>query len=48
VLNARGKQTGRPRSLTDDRVKSARRMHESGENISTIGEMLGVSHATAY
>lgn len=48
AASARGKQTGRPRSLTDDQVQLARRMHDSGENISVIGKALGVSRATVY
>ena len=48
AASARGKQTGRPRSLTDDQVQLARRMHESGESVSTIGKALGVSRATVY
>jgi len=48
AASARGKQTGRPRALTDDQVRLARRMHESGENITTIGKTLGVSRATVY
>ena len=45
---ARGKQTGRPRSLSDDQVQLAHRMHESGENVATIARTLRVSRATIY
>lgn len=48
AASARGKQTGRPRSLTDEQVQLARRMHASGENVTTIGKTLGVSRATVY
>ena len=48
AAHARGKQTGRPRALTDDQVALARRMHESGENISEISRTLGASRATVY
>lgn len=48
AASVRGKQTGRPRSLTDDQVQLARRMHENGESVSTIGKTLGVSRATVY
>ena len=48
AATARGKQTGRPRSLSDEQVQLAQRMHESGENISTISKTLGVSRATVY
>jgi DNA invertase Pin-like site-specific DNA recombinase len=46
--SARGKQTGRPRSLTEDQVQLARSMHANGESISTIGKTLSVSRATVY
>jgi len=48
AASARGRHTGRPRSLTDDNVQLAKRMHGSGETISTIGKALGVSRATVY
>lgn len=48
AARARGKQTGRPRALTDEQVKLARRMHESGEHITMIAETLKVSRATIY
>lgn len=48
AASARGKQTGRPRSLTDDQVRVAKRMHESGEHITMIAEILKVSRATVY
>lgn len=48
AASARGKQTGRPRSLTDENVQLAKRMHDGGESISTIGKTLGVSRATVY
>ncbi len=45
---ARGKQTGRPRSLSSDQVQLAKRMHDAGESISTISRTLAVSRATVY
>lgn len=48
AATARGMQTGRPRSLSDEQVQLARRMHESGENISTISRAMNVSRATIY
>lgn len=45
---ARGRHTGRPRSLTGDQVSLARRMRESGESVGTIAETLRVSRATLY
>jgi hypothetical protein len=36
AARARGKQTGRPRALTPDQVRIARRMREAGESMSTI------------
>lgn len=48
VAEANGKQTGRPRALTADRVALARRMKASGESIPTICDALQVSRATLY
>lgn len=45
---ARGKQTGRPRALSPDKVDLARRMRKSGESIRTISQTLAVSRATIY
>jgi DNA invertase Pin-like site-specific DNA recombinase len=45
---ARGKQTGRPRSLSVDQVRLAQRMHDTGESVSMISRTLGVSRATIY
>ncbi|GLY68780.1 recombinase family protein [Amycolatopsis taiwanensis] len=48
AAKARGRQTGRPRALSDDKVALARRMREAGESIATICETLKVSRATLY
>lgn len=45
---ARGRHTGRPRSLTDDQVALAQRMKQSGESAGTIAETLHLSRATLY
>lgn len=45
---ARGRHIGRPRALTTDQVQLAKRMHDSGENITTISRTLDVSRATVY
>ncbi|MCE4269236.1 helix-turn-helix domain-containing protein [Rhodococcus globerulus] len=45
---ARGKQTGRPKALTDEQVGVARRMRGSGESVATITKTLGISQLTFY
>jgi DNA invertase Pin-like site-specific DNA recombinase len=45
---ARGKQTGRPRELTPDQVRIARRMREAGEPVSVICTALKVTRSTLY
>jgi len=44
----RGKQTGRPRALTSDQLRIARRMRDSGESVSTICAALSVGRSTLY
>jgi DNA invertase Pin-like site-specific DNA recombinase len=48
AARARGKQTGRPRALTSDQVRIARRMREAGESVSTICTTLRVARSTLY
>jgi DNA invertase Pin-like site-specific DNA recombinase len=48
AARARGKQTGRPRALSPDQVRLARRMREAGESVSTIRSALGVARSTVY
>jgi DNA invertase Pin-like site-specific DNA recombinase len=48
AARARGKQTGRPRALSADQVRLARRMREAGESVSTIRATLGVARSTVY
>ena len=45
---ARGQHIGRPKALDDSKAALARRMHASGEPVSVIAHMLGVSRATVY
>jgi DNA invertase Pin-like site-specific DNA recombinase len=40
--------TGRQRSLDKSKAELARRMHASGEPVTTIASTLGVSRATIY
>jgi hypothetical protein len=48
AARARGKQTGRPRALSADQVRVARRMREAGESVSTICTTLRVARSTLY
>lgn len=45
---ARGRQTGRPRAISEDKVRVARVMKAGGENMSSICAALGVSRSTLY
>src|SRR6478736_3132310 len=45
---ARGQSTGRPKALDASKAALAKRMHTSGEPVSTIAATLGVSRATVY
>ena len=45
---ARGQHIGRPRALGVKKAALARRMHASGEPVTTIAGTLGVSRATVY
>ena len=45
---ARGQHIGRPKVLDESKAALARRMHSSGEPVSTIAVTLGVSRATVY
>jgi DNA invertase Pin-like site-specific DNA recombinase len=45
---ARGQHIGRPKALDQSKAALARRMHGSGEPVSTIAATLGVSRATVY
>lgn len=48
AARARGKQTGRPRALTPDQIRVARRMREAGESVATICTTLRVARSTVY
>jgi DNA invertase Pin-like site-specific DNA recombinase len=48
AARARGKQTGRPRGLSADQVRVARRMREAGESVSTICTTLRGARSTLY
>ena len=45
---ARGQAIGRPKALDASKAALARRMHSSGEPVSTIANTLAVSRATVY
>lgn len=45
---ARGRHTGRPRSMTDEQVALARRMKEAGEPAGIITDTFKISKATLY
>jgi len=45
---ARGQAIGRPKALDASKSNLARRMHASGEPVTTIAAALGVSGATVY
>src|SRR6476620_10348748 len=45
---ARGQSIGRPKALDESKAARARRMHTSGEPVSTIAATFGVSRATVY
>src|SRR5262245_37614253 len=45
---ARGQTIGRPKAVDKSKTALARRMHTSGEPVSTIAATLGVSRATVY
>jgi DNA invertase Pin-like site-specific DNA recombinase len=45
---ARGQAIGRPKAPDKSKAALARRMHTSGEPVSTIAAALGVSRATVY
>jgi len=48
AARARGKQTGRPRALTPDQVRQARRLRDAGESIADIQATLGCARSTLY
>lgn len=48
AARARGRQTGRPRVLSEPQAALARRLRASGEPIAIIARTLGVSRASVY
>lgn len=48
AARARGKQTGRPRALSADQVRLARRMRGASESVSTIRATLRATRSTVY
>jgi DNA invertase Pin-like site-specific DNA recombinase len=49
AARARGRQGGRPPTLSPDQVKTARRMYEQRDmTVEQIGDVLGVSRTTIY
>ncbi len=49
AARARGRQGGRPPTLTADQVKTARRLYEQRDmTVEQIGDVLGVSRTTIY
>ena len=45
---ARGQAIGRPKAFDTSKANLARRMHASGEPVTTIAAAMGVSRATVY
>jgi len=45
---ARGKQTGRPKALTDDQARQLRSLHAGGESVADLCRSFKVSRATVY
>ncbi|WP_238774485.1 recombinase family protein [Prescottella equi] len=48
AARARGKVGGRPRKMTDSRIRQARKMREGGMSQTEIAEVLGVGRTTLY
>lgn len=48
AARARGKQTGRPKALTADQVRQARRLRDAGESMADIQATLGCARSTLY
>ena len=46
TARAKGTRMGRPPALTDEQKATVRRLYKSGESISAIARILGVSRAT--
>lgn len=49
AARARGRQGGRPPKLTDEQVRTVRRLYDDSElTVAEIGQIFGVSRATVY
>lgn len=48
AARARGKQTGRPKAMTADQLRTARLMKAQGESVPTICQTLKVARSTLY
>lgn len=48
AARARGKQTGRPRALTQEQAALAKKLRVSGTSVTEIASTLGVSRASVY
>lgn len=48
AAQARGRQTGRPRSLTGDQARQLRSLHAAGESVADLVRSFKVSRATVY
>jgi DNA invertase Pin-like site-specific DNA recombinase len=48
VAHAKGHRSGRPRAMTPEQVKQARKMFADGESVAAIARVLGVSRPTVY
>lgn len=48
AARARGKQTGRPKAMTADQLRTARLMKDQGESVPTICQTLKVARSTLY
>ena len=48
AARARGRVGGRPRKMTQNRIRQAKRMRDNGTPLSEIAEILGVGRTTLY
>lgn len=48
AAKARGRQTGRPKVLTDDQARQLRSLHAAGETVADLCRSFKISRATAY
>lgn len=48
AAKARGKQTGRPKALTEDQQRQLRSLHAGGESVVALAKSYGISRPTVY